>query len=62
MTQSPRRPSAPSRRTVVLAGAGTAAALLTPGLATTAHAAAPAAAQPCASYWFPDSLPMRHAR
>ncbi|MEV5600729.1 endo-beta-N-acetylglucosaminidase [Streptomyces sp. NPDC052299] len=57
MTQSPRRPSAPSRRTVVLAGAGTAAALLAPGLATTAHAAAPAAAQPCASYWFPDSLP-----
>ncbi|MFJ7629226.1 endo-beta-N-acetylglucosaminidase [Streptomyces sp. NPDC097595] len=57
MTQSQRRPSAPSRRTVVLAGAGTAAALLTPGLATTAHAAAPAAKQPCASYWFPDSLP-----
>ncbi|MGZ2356813.1 endo-beta-N-acetylglucosaminidase [Streptomyces sp. 372A] len=57
MTQSPRRPSAPSRRTVVLAGAGAAAGLLAPGLTATAHAAASAANRPCASYWFPDSLP-----
>ncbi|MYY04781.1 MULTISPECIES: hypothetical protein [unclassified Streptomyces] len=57
------RPAAPGRRTVVLAGAGTAAALLTPGLAGTAGAAtrtapsAQGARQPYASYWFPDSLP-----
>ncbi|MET7342700.1 endo-beta-N-acetylglucosaminidase [Streptomyces sp. NPDC005547] len=57
MTQPQRPSSGPGRRTVVLAGAGTAAALLTPGLTTTAHAAAPGAPRPCASYWFPDSLP-----
>lgn len=54
------RPSAPTRRTVVLAGAGTAAALLAPSLPGTAAAAtapAPGKLQPYASYWFPDSLP-----
>ncbi|MFI1164552.1 endo-beta-N-acetylglucosaminidase [Streptomyces sp. NPDC020801] len=48
----------PTRRTVLLAGAATAAALL-PGRATPAAAAPEAAAvlQPYASYWYPDSLP-----
>ncbi|WP_217248875.1 endo-beta-N-acetylglucosaminidase [Streptomyces sp. AC602_WCS936] len=50
----------PTRRTVLLAGAGTAAALWSGRSATaapggTGRAAAPL--QPYASYWFPDSLP-----
>ncbi|MEU1347830.1 endo-beta-N-acetylglucosaminidase [Streptomyces sp. NPDC005795] len=63
MNQPRPRQAAPSRRTVVLAGAGTAAALLTPaftGSAAAATAGAPparGALQPFASYWFPDSLP-----
>ncbi|WP_405666640.1 endo-beta-N-acetylglucosaminidase [Streptomyces sp. NBC_01166] len=60
MTQPHPRPAAPSRRTVVLAGAATAAALLAPafpGQAAAATAAAPGELQPYASYWFPDSLP-----
>ncbi|WNI23835.1 endo-beta-N-acetylglucosaminidase [Streptomyces sp. ITFR-16] len=62
MNEPRHRPAAPTRRTVVLAGAGTAAALLAPVSAATAQAApaapsAPAGLQPYASYWFPDSLP-----
>ncbi|MET7644979.1 endo-beta-N-acetylglucosaminidase [Streptomyces sp. NPDC005426] len=61
MNQPPSRPAAPTRRTVALAGAGTAAALLAPAFAGSAAAAAPASAQaasrPFASYWFPDSVP-----
>jgi endo-beta-N-acetylglucosaminidase D len=45
----------PSRRTVLLAGAGAAAGLV-PGLSTAA-AAATGDLQPYASYWYPDSLP-----
>ncbi|GGZ70165.1 MULTISPECIES: endo-beta-N-acetylglucosaminidase [Streptomyces rochei group] len=50
----------PTRRTVLLAGAGTAAALWSPRSASAApgspaNSAAPL--QPYASYWFPDSLP-----
>ncbi|MGA5561072.1 endo-beta-N-acetylglucosaminidase [Streptomyces platensis] len=59
-----RPPSPVSRRRVLLAGAGTAAALLGPSPGSGAAAAAPApragaadSLQPCASYWFPDSLP-----
>ncbi|MEW2164688.1 endo-beta-N-acetylglucosaminidase [Streptomyces sp. NPDC007084] len=44
-----------SRRAVLLAGAGAAAGLV-PGLSGTAAAAA-RDLQPCASYWYPDSLP-----
>jgi endo-beta-N-acetylglucosaminidase D len=50
----------PTRRTVLLAGAGTAAALWAARPATAATkgpARADAALQPYASYWFPDSLP-----
>ncbi|MEU9058781.1 endo-beta-N-acetylglucosaminidase [Streptomyces sp. NPDC048430] len=57
MTQPHPRPAAPSRRTVVLAGAGTAAALLAPAFPGRAAAATPGELQPYASYWFPDSLP-----
>lgn len=51
------RPAAPTRRTVVLAGAGTAAALLAPASAASAAPTGPGGRQPYASYWFPDSLP-----
>ncbi|MFI7361929.1 hypothetical protein ACIBO4_07295 [Streptomyces sp. NPDC050149] len=61
MNRPQPRPAAPTRRTVVLAGAGTAAALLTPAFTRSAEAApaasAEAASRPFASYWFPDSLP-----
>ncbi|MEV5157685.1 endo-beta-N-acetylglucosaminidase [Streptomyces sp. NPDC053728] len=60
MTQPLPHPVAPARRTVVLAGAGAAAALLAPafpGTAAAATAQAPGKLQPYASYWFPDSLP-----
>lgn len=61
MNRPQPRPAAPTRRTVVLAGAGTAAALLAPASAGSAAAAtgdrAGGARQPYASYWFPDSLP-----
>ncbi|GAA4008175.1 endo-beta-N-acetylglucosaminidase [Streptomyces plumbiresistens] len=46
----------PTRRTVLLAGAGAAAALL-PSLPAAAAPKAAAALQPYASYWYPDSLP-----
>ncbi|MEU8994549.1 endo-beta-N-acetylglucosaminidase [Streptomyces caniferus] len=59
-----RQPSPVPRRRVLLAGAGTAAALLGPPLAGGAAVAADRARadaadplQPYASYWFPDSLP-----
>ncbi|MFG2491011.1 endo-beta-N-acetylglucosaminidase [Streptomyces caniferus] len=59
-----RQPSPVPRRRVLLAGAGTAAALLGPSLAGGAAVAADRARadaadplQPYASYWFPDSLP-----
>ncbi|MGW7637915.1 endo-beta-N-acetylglucosaminidase [Streptomyces decoyicus] len=59
-----RYPSPVSRRRVLLAGAGSAAALLGPSLGggTAAAAGRPRAGaadslQPYASYWFPDSLP-----
>lgn len=61
MNRPQPRPAAPTRRTVVLAGAGTAAALLAPASAGSAAAATGdrtgGARQPYASYWFPDSLP-----
>ncbi|MEU3183458.1 endo-beta-N-acetylglucosaminidase [Streptomyces sp. NPDC006923] len=66
MNHTEPQPSAlPARRTVVLAGAATAAAVLGTSLtgnaaAATAPAAgaeAAAAGQPYASYWYPDSLP-----
>ncbi|MBD0745082.1 endo-beta-N-acetylglucosaminidase [Streptomyces sp. CBMA152] len=44
----------PTRRAVVLAGAGTAAAVVLPA---SAARAAPTDLQPYASYWYPDSLP-----
>ena len=63
----PRSAINPTRRTVMLVGAATAATILGPGVATAATAtqataASPAAGpsaglQPFASYWFPDSLP-----
>ncbi|MFI7102388.1 endo-beta-N-acetylglucosaminidase [Streptomyces sp. NPDC050161] len=60
----PQEPFPMSRRRVVLAGAGAAAALFGPSLGTVPAAARPRAAageaaplQPYASYWFPDSLP-----
>ncbi|WFB11088.1 endo-beta-N-acetylglucosaminidase [Streptomyces sp. LX-29] len=63
MTDRPARPR-PTRRGLLLAGAGTAAAAALPaGAAAAAPAAGPggsgAAAdlQPYAAYWFPDSLP-----
>ncbi|MGW7203409.1 endo-beta-N-acetylglucosaminidase [Streptomyces sp. NPDC054837] len=46
----------PTRRTVLLAGAGAAAALF-PALPAAAAPKAAAALQPYASYWYPDSLP-----
>ncbi|MFI5683502.1 endo-beta-N-acetylglucosaminidase [Streptomyces sp. NPDC051636] len=46
----------PSRRTVLVAGAGAAAALL-PVPSAAAAPKATAAAPPYASYWYPDSLP-----
>ena len=59
-----RQPFPVSRRRVLLAGAGTAAALLgpSPGGGAAAAAGPPGAGaadslQPYASYWFPDSLP-----
>ncbi|WP_328743259.1 endo-beta-N-acetylglucosaminidase [Streptomyces caniferus] len=59
-----RQPSPVPRRRVLLAGAGTAAALLGPSLgggaavaADRARAGAADPLQPYASYWFPDSLP-----
>ncbi|WP_329342193.1 endo-beta-N-acetylglucosaminidase [Streptomyces sp. NBC_00663] len=45
----------PTRRTVLLAGAGAAAALFPSGPATAVPRTA--ALQPYASYWYPDSLP-----
>ncbi|MFF4952098.1 endo-beta-N-acetylglucosaminidase [Streptomyces chattanoogensis] len=60
----PQPPVPPSRRRVLLAGAGTAAALLgpSPGAAVAdGRSPGPGTAadplQPYASYWFPDSLP-----
>ncbi|WP_199579791.1 hypothetical protein, partial [Streptomyces sp. CRB46] len=50
----------PTRRTVLLAGAGTAAALWSARSASAAPgspARSGAPLQPYASYWFPDSLP-----
>ncbi|MFF4503210.1 endo-beta-N-acetylglucosaminidase [Streptomyces sp. NPDC001401] len=47
----------PTRRTVLIAGAGAAAALLPPLPANAAPKADPAATPPYASYWYPDSLP-----
>ncbi|GAA1915454.1 hypothetical protein GCM10009753_54720 [Streptantibioticus ferralitis] len=44
------------RRTVLLAGAAATAALALP-TGTAAAVTADATLQPCASYWFPDSLP-----
>ncbi|MEV3854792.1 endo-beta-N-acetylglucosaminidase [Streptomyces sp. NPDC050095] len=55
MTRTPRM--RPTRRTVVLGSAATAAALLAPSTPATAATAAAANLQPYASYWFPDSLP-----
>lgn len=59
-----RQPSPVPRRRVLLAGAGTAAALFGPALgggaavaADRARAGAAEPLQPYASYWFPDSLP-----
>ncbi|GAU69703.1 beta-N-acetylglucosaminidase [Streptomyces sp. NBRC 110611] len=59
-----RRPSPVTRRRVLLAGAGTAAALFGPspgavaaGAAARHHRRAAGPLQPYASYWFPDSLP-----
>ncbi|MFC5034370.1 endo-beta-N-acetylglucosaminidase [Streptomyces sp. So13.3] len=50
--------SRPSRRRVLIAGAGTAGLLLAPGLPAASAAAGTARnLQPHASYWFPDSLP-----
>lgn len=54
-------PMEPTRRRVMMAGAGTAAALLGPSFAPAASAAPKSSGasglQPYASYWFPDSLP-----
>ncbi|KIZ16944.1 endo-beta-N-acetylglucosaminidase [Streptomyces natalensis] len=52
-------PRPPSRRRVLLAGAGAAAALLGPAPAAgaTGRRGAADSLQPYASYWFPDSLP-----
>ncbi|NEB80922.1 endo-beta-N-acetylglucosaminidase [Streptomyces sp. SID14478] len=55
MTRTPRM--RPTRRTVVLGSAATAAALLAPAVPATAAAKAAQDLQPYASYWFPDSLP-----
>ncbi|GGP62748.1 endo-beta-N-acetylglucosaminidase [Streptomyces melanogenes] len=47
----------PTRRTVVLAGAGAAAAVVGPAVAARAAAGDPVDLQPYASYWYPDSFP-----
>ncbi|MFJ2649988.1 endo-beta-N-acetylglucosaminidase [Streptomyces sp. NPDC087420] len=56
-----QRPTYPTRRTVVLAGAASAATVLGAPPAAAAPAPAPQAAAaanaPYASYWYPDSLP-----
>ncbi|MFF1479250.1 endo-beta-N-acetylglucosaminidase [Streptomyces sp. NPDC058301] len=53
----PQHLSGPTRRAVVLAGAGVGAAVVVPGSAARAVEAGPVDLQPYVSYWYPDSVP-----